>query len=186
MEEERISIAFIIPKFRIGQAIYVPQKNKPVKATIIAYDAAIHKEHGKLLGEIFGYHIQKSVSVRRGDDSDFTNVICEADFYDDREKAREASKFLETKLGEEEWRIAIGDRDEEDENSPYRLENCNLPPCCGNISEARNILLYCKRNGGLIVHNRDELTGLLFDGGHGLKYDAQSPIGKMFEQLQIG
>ena len=183
-EEERISIALIKPRFRIGQTIYVPQKNEAVKTTILGYNARVGEEKGNLVGEISENHITYFVFVRRGDDSDFTSVVRAGDFYDDQKKAQEASKFLEVRLDEEAWRIAVGDRDSQDENSPYNLENCNLPPCCANISEARDILLYCRRNSGLIVHDRDELTGLLFEG-HDFEYDAQSPIEKIFEQLQV-
>ena len=183
-EQERISIELFKPRFAIGQRIYVPQKNDVVESPILGYDARIEQEDGKLLGGITGYHIQNYVSVRRGDDSDFTSVIRAGDFYEDKKKAQEASRFLEVILDEEAWRIAGGDRDSQDENSPYNLENCNLPPCCANISEARDILLYCKRNSGLIVHDRDEMTRYLFEG-HDFEYDAQSPIGKIFEQLQV-
>ena len=87
-------------------------------------------------------------------------------------------------MDEEAWRIAVGDRDVQDENSPYSLENCNLSPCCADISEARDILLLCKKEGGLIVHDRDEMARYLFES-HDFQYDAQSPIGKVFEQLQV-
>ena len=183
-EQERISIELSKPRFAIGQTIYVPQKNAVVSSPILGYDARIGQEYGKLLGEITGYHIQNFVSVRRGDDSDFTSVIRAGDFYEDQKKAQDASRFLEVVLDEEAWRIAVGDRDVQDEDSPYSLENCNLPPCCANISEARDILLYCKRNSGLIVHDRDEMARYLFEG-HDFGYNAQSPIGKIFEQLKV-
>ena len=183
-EQERISIELFKPRIAIGQTIYVPQKNEVVASPILGYDARIGQEDGKLLGGITGYHIQNFVSVRRGDDSYFTSVIRAGDFYEDQRKAQEASKFLEVILDEEAWRSAVGDREVQDENSPYSLENSNLPPCCANISEARDILLYCKRNGGLIVHDRDEMAGYLFEG-HDFEYGAQSPIGKIFEQLQV-
>jgi hypothetical protein len=183
-EQERISIALIKPRFRIGQTIYVPQKDEAVETAILEYDARIGEEKGNLWGVVSSYHIRNFVSVRRGDNSDFTSVIHAGDFCDDQKKAQEASKFLEAKLDEEAWRIAVGDRAVKDEKSPYNLKNCNLPPCCANISEARDILLYCKRNGGLIMHDRDKLKTLLFEG-HDFKYNAQSPIAQIFKQLQV-
>ena len=174
-----------MPRFKIGQTVYVPEKDEAVEATIWAYEAGIFEKNGNLGGVISGYRIRNFVSVRRGCDSDLTSVIRERDFYDDQKKAQEASKFLEVTLDEEAWRIAVGDRKVKDEKSPYNLENCNLPPCCANISEARDILLYCKRNGGLIVHDREELRRNIFHG-HDLRYDAQSPIAQIFKQLQIG
>jgi hypothetical protein len=175
-EQERISIEFFKPRIAIGQTIYVPQKNVVVASPILGYNARIGQEKdGKLFGGITEYHIENFVSVRRGDDSDFTSIIRAGDFYEDQRKAQEASKFLKVKLDEESWRIAVGDRKVQDENSPYNIENSNLPSCCADVSEARSILLYCKRNGGLIVHDRNEMTG----------YFAQSPLGEIFKQLQI-
>ena len=181
---EIISIDLLKPRFKIGQTIYVPQKNEVVESSILGYDAAIGEKDGKLLGVITGYNIENFVFVRRGEDSDLTTVIQEEDFCDSQKKAKKASRFLEVNLNEEAWKIAVGDRDVEDKNSPYNIENCNLPRCCANISEARDILLYCKKNNGLIVQDRDKLTGILFEG-HDFEYDVQSSLGEIFKQLQV-
>jgi len=184
-QEDRTNIEFFKPIFKIGQTIYVPQKNKVVTTKIAGYYASIGEEKaGKLIGIISDYHVSNFVHVRRGDESELTNILCLRDFCEDLNKAQEESRFLEVKLDEESWKIAVGVRDLHDENSPYSLEHCNLPPCCANISEARDILNYCKRNNGLTIHDRNELTKLLFEG-HEFEYDPQSPIGRIFEQLQV-
>ncbi len=201
MTKERINIAFLKPRFSIGQVIYVPQKQEVVKSDILRYQAEIGMEYtpeinqamldkdfrkeftGTLLGGVKRYIIRQFVDVRRGEDSIFTDCIESRDFYIYSEKAQQASEFLEVKLDEEEWRIAIGDRNVEDENSPYYLKNCNLPRCCADISKARDILIYCRKNNGLIVHYRDELADLI--NGHGFECKPQSQIEKIFRQLKI-
>lgn len=183
VDSKRIPITLVKPRFQIGEIIYVPQKNRVVETRIVGYNARIGEENENLLEIVLGYDIQHYVSVRRGIDSTMTGVVMEKDFYSDKNKAQQASEFLEVNVEEEAWKLAIGDRSIEDENSPYLLGNCNLSLCCANLSEARDILLYCKNNKGLVVHDRDELAGLL--NGHGREYDRQSPIVGIFEQLKI-
>jgi len=183
MAEERVDVKFVKPRFNIGQKIYVPERNRVLETTIYGYEAIISEENGNLLGGVSGYSIEHLVSIRRGSDSDITNVVRARDFYEDKDKAKEASKFLEVKVDEETWKIAIGDREAEDENSPYNLQNCNLSICCADISEARDILIFCRKYNGLIAHDRNELADLV--NGHGFNYDTQSPIGRIFEKLEI-
>ncbi|MFA5856746.1 MAG: hypothetical protein WC867_05280 [Candidatus Pacearchaeota archaeon] len=183
-ELKKINIEFIEPKFIIGQSIYVPQLNEVVDTKILGYDARIGKRPGILSGRITGYHIRDVVSVRRGNDCELTSIVQSDDFYGDMLEAHKASKFLEVNLDEESWKITIDEKDNEDENSPYNFEKCNLIPCCECISKARDILIYCQKYKGLIVHDRNELTRYLFER-HNFKYDKDSPLGKIFEQLQI-
>jgi len=182
-KEEKISIEVDKPAFPIGQVVYVPIKNQIIETRILGYEIQAFKEEGTLLGVVSNYRIQHFVPVRRGEESDLVGYVKECDFYVNKSKAGEASKFLEVKADEESWKLAVGDRKVEDKNSPYNTENCGLPICCANISEARDILLYCKNEGGLIVHERDLLRDLIV--GHDLEYKGDSPIGKIFAQLGI-
>jgi len=122
-EEERINVALIKPRFAIGQTIYVPQKDFVREAEIRGYEARVGQgdNNGNLLGAISGYCVDLFVSVRRGDDSDFTTTILPWDFYDNEAKAKESSKFLGVRLDDDAWRRAIGDRDVEDDESPYHI-----------------------------------------------------------------
>lgn len=181
--EEKISIEIFKPEYLVGQVIYIPQRNKVVRTDILGYGFRVVKEKGTLLGVISSYHIPRIVFVRRGENSTPTNEVRERDFYTDAEKAKKASRFLRVKMDDESWKLAIGDREVEDENSPYNIENCKLPLCCGNISDARDILLYCKKEGGLIVHERNTLAELIT--AHGLEYESECPLRKILKQLRI-
>lgn len=70
-------------------------------------------------------------------------------------------KFYSTKFDPIQWSFAIGDRDDKDPNSRFNIDNCDLASCCANISDARDILLFAKREGGLIEHDRKTLAKLL-------------------------
>ncbi|MBR9691420.1 hypothetical protein GOV06_01415 [Candidatus Woesearchaeota archaeon] len=183
-EEEKINLELIKPTYPLEQVVFVPVKNKVVETKIIRYEVQVIKENDSLLGILSNYYLDQMVRIRRGTEQDLVYLVKECDFYVDREKAEAASKFLEVKADEETWKLAIGDRKVEDEDSPYDLDNCGLPRCCANISEARNILLYCQEEGGLIAHDRDNLLSLLLDR-HDLEFEKQEPIGKIYTQLGI-
>lgn len=181
--EKTITLSLFKPGFNIGQTIYVPQKGGVVEAGITAYEAMVWAEKGNLAGVVSGYKIRQMVIVRRGDNECFPGMLRESDFYTSRKKAEAASKFLEVKVDEEAWKLAVGDRKEKDEKSPYYTGNSNLPPCCAAISEARDILLYCKRESGLIVHERNELKQAMKECFP--KYGPKSPLARILGQLKL-
>ncbi len=180
---EKIRVEITKPSSSIGQVIYIPEHNRVTKAKITGYEVQVIQEGTGLVGVVSNYHIPQIVSVRRGEEADLTSHVKERDFYVDKDKATKASRFLAVIVDDETWKLAIGDQEVTDENSPYFTENSGLPPCCANISEVRDILLYCKRTSGLIVHDRDDLSGLIRE--HGLKYKRKEPIGVIFQQLEI-
>lgn len=169
MEKERVNIQLIKPTYSIGQKIYVPSKDKAEEADITAYEALVMKEKGGLVGIVLNYSIRPFVSIRRGLKSKFTDLVKVSDFYIERAKAEAASKFMEVSADPETWKLAIGDRDEIEEDL--------------DIYEARDILIFCQNEGGLIVHERDKLANLL--NKHKFDYDTESPIGKILVQLGI-
>lgn len=182
-QEETINVEIYKPTYPIGQEVYVPGKNRVTETKVVGYEVQVIEQEGNPVGVVSNYRLQQLVSVRRGAESDLVDYVKDCDFYVERSKAEAASKFLEVNADNETWRLAVGDRDVKDEDSPYSIENCGLPACCANISEARDILLYCKHEGGLLAHDRDTLAELIT--GHGLEYDGGSPIGRIFGQLGI-
>ncbi|MEK6928068.1 MAG: hypothetical protein AABX11_06570 [Nanoarchaeota archaeon] len=192
IEREKIIIELDPSRLKIGQVIHIPDRcgieGKVVTTPIIGYGIKVIAGNieGKenLVGKVVSYDTALFASVRRGQDIMLTcTQIQEGDFYLDEEKARIGARFLKVKLDDLSWKIAIGDRTE-NKNSPYSIKNCNLKECCAEISEARNILYLCKNEGGLIVHHRDELANLLIAHGT-MKYESDSPIVKVFSQLEI-
>ena len=171
------------PRFDIGQTVYVPTRTGAVQTNISGYEVQVIKQGTKLVGIISNYRLQQSLVVRRGEGADLTDLFKESGLYVNRAKARIASEFIAVTMDGETWRLAIGDRNEKDENSPYNIDNCGLSTCCANISDARDILTFCKREGGLIVHEQRTLAELL--RGHDFKYTPESPLGKILSQLKI-
>ena len=169
--------------YPIGLEVYIPEKNIPTKTKIIGYSANIIEQKGKLVGIVTDYRIHHGVSLRRGAESDLVCYVKHNEIYTNPSAAEAASRFLEVQADEEIWRLAIGDRKVKDTNSPYHIDNSGLPICCGNISDARDILAYCKNEGGLIVFERDQLGYLL--KGHEHPKSDEEPLGSILKQLEI-
>lgn len=181
MNRKMIQLEIAKPNYKIEQKIFVPQRGGVLETTIQAYWIGATTENGKLLGVVAGYRAAHPlISVRRGQDAVIPLELWEKDFYANLKKAETAAKFLAVKADEKTWKLAIGDRDDEDEKSPYNTGNCDLKPCCANISEARDILIYCRKNSGLLVHDRNELKRMF--EGHG--YGGNS-LSKILSQLRI-
>jgi len=187
IKEKTIKLDLIKPEYPIGKTIYMPQINAPLKTKIIAYNTQIHKIDGKNLGIVTGYVFEGGIFKRIGCGGAFISEAKDCDIYIDEEKAKRACRWLKVTANETEWKLAIGNREIEDDfseaNSPYSIKNCELKRCCGNISEARDILTYCKKYKGLIVHERNTLEELL--AGHNLKFDDKGPMRKILNQLEI-
>ncbi|MBT4166154.1 hypothetical protein HOE04_03895 [archaeon] len=181
---EKLSIKLIKPKFEIHQTVYIPQKNQPQTNKIIRYNLEVGKVKDRLLGRLKSYEMEDMVSLREGTEISGTFSIQGYHIYSDKKKAEEASKFLPVIANEEQWKLAVGDRNIKDKDSPYNINNSDLLPCCGSISEARDILLYCKNTQGLIIHERDELRNELFNT-HDHDFQKDSPLSKILSQLGI-
>jgi hypothetical protein len=79
--------------------------------------------------------------------------------YETKEAAEKDAKFTKVNFSEDDWFAAIGLKEGMD-----RLEydeECELPPCCANISDIRNALEEVRSNKGLIERHRCELQDLL-------------------------
>jgi len=93
-------------------------------------------------------------------------------------------------ISEEDWSKAIGNQNEEDlEKYEKYLDECELPPCCGNISQVRDILIDCKKDGGL-VESRVRFLEYILESSHDdyLKREVCNPksfIGNILRQLGI-
>lgn len=87
-------------------------------------------------------------------------------------------------ISEEEWLKAIGNYD--DEGS---IDKCDLPPCCASISQVRDILMDCKKEGGL-VESRVRFLEYVLENSHGDYLEREvrntkSFIGNIYRQLGI-
>ena len=183
-EAEKIQLEILKPRYPIGQVIYIPENNRVITTKILGYQVYIMQEGSDLMGIVSNkYHIPEFVSVRSGEEADLVDRVAEQEFYVDQDKATRASRFLTVHVDDETWKLAIGDREITNEDSPYFTRNSELPPCCASLSEARDILLYCKKNVGLIVHYRDVLSDIIDQ--HEVAYQRNGPLGRIFQQLGI-
>lgn len=182
--ENKMIIEIEKPKCDIGQKIFVPWKERLTETEIWGYGVKVMAKKDGIFGVVSCYLISSLVFMRVGEETAFASEVRDGDFYVDKRKAKRASRFLRVSATEEDWKLAIGDRQVRDEGSPYSLENCEFPSCCANISEARDILIYCKNESGLIVHERDNLVRLV--SGHGSReFDKEGSLGKILAQLEI-
>lgn len=182
--EETVNVPLLKPEYSIGQVVYVPERRGVVTTNITGYDVRIIENKGKMLGAVQWYVLHQCVPTRRGSSSYFNNTVKGEYLYTDKAKAEVASVFLPVQLDELSWLSAIGERKIKDEKSPYHIANCELLDCCTNISEARDILIYCKTEGGLIVHEREALLRALKE--HNLEGECRSGyLGSIFGPLGI-
>jgi len=176
-EEERLSIELIKPRFDVGQRVYVACRNGPSVAEIKGYLTEVQKHpNGFYIGFVKEYETDPYVFGPFENDG-FYSVTGE-NFYEELDDARKASRFLPVNASEESWGSAIGVREEIGE---YSIDDADLGPCCGQIASARDILYLCQNEGGLIVHYRDRLSGLL--NGHGLHVEEGRPLKNILGQL---
>ncbi len=90
---------------------------------------------------------------------EFSNIFFPNEYFDELEEsigigeyrifekeseAKSMSSFIKVSISEQDWDNAIGNRENEE-----TIEECELSPCCFQISEVRDILLRCKKHGGL-------------------------------------
>jgi hypothetical protein len=87
----------------------------------------------------------------------FQDLFFPYEIYSTEDEAKKLSSWFEVKgIRKRDWKTAIGDR-KDDES----LEEAELSRCCANISEARDLLLLCQKNSGLIQRDVNQLHYLL-------------------------
>lgn len=180
---EIINLQLYKPQYEIGQVVYIPEKGKVAETRIKGYEVQAFMQGQSISGVVSNYKLLHMVSLRRGENSDLVHYVKDADLYTDKKSAVKASVFVDVLADEESWKLAIGDRNEKNPSSPYHLDNCEFPTCCANVSEGRDILIYCRSQGGLIVHERDQLQEII--NQHDLNYKKEGPLGRILAQLRI-
>ena len=184
-EKPKLDVKMNKPEFEIGQTVFLPSRQGAERTEITGYISLVRQSsEGKLISGVRLYQVNPFGIERIGSETVLSDELTGRNFYTDKKQAQAASRFLGVALDDESWKLAIGDREIEDEDSPYSLSNCNLGICCANISEARDILYLCREQKGLLVHDRDEMCGLIFDE-HDFQYGAGSPIAQIFKRLEV-
>ena len=137
----------IKPKFKPDQSVFVvfyDKKNNYHKS----YISYIPVNYAIVDGEEFIFHQRlyrlSLVNIKR-DDWNWE----ESYLFETEEEAKENAIFHKIALTDNQWFQIIGNRKKEN-----GLEDCELQPCCNNISLIRNKLLEIKKNKGILEVDR--------------------------------
>ena len=101
--------------------------------------------------------------------------------FDKESEAKKMALFVKVDMSSKEWDEAVGDRENEE-----TIEECELLPCCSQISEIRDILLKCKKYGGLTKLEIDNITwieGVLTE--HNKDKENSPLLYRILEQLGV-
>ncbi|MFA5987126.1 MAG: hypothetical protein WC797_00530 [Candidatus Paceibacterota bacterium] len=144
------------PRFNAGQRVWVIVDGVAVYVEDVTIRSILFElcENGKGKPPVLictGYRLSE---YNPGSGSFFSSPD---EVYATKEVAEELAKWYPVKdVSEAEWKQAIGDR-QDDES----LDSCELPSCCANISDARDIFAKCQQKGGLIERDVRRVRGLL-------------------------
>lgn len=166
------------PQHNIGDSVWVISRRQPTMCNVLSIKLELCSS-GKANDPVLlcmGYRLN-TLNVDSKDWSFRPHEV-----YASKELAEKLAQWHPVSdLSEEEWKMAIGVRDDDES-----LEECELSRCCATISSARNILLKCQKDGGLIERDVQSLCALL--SGHGYpKPGGQRPanLDKIVGQLGI-
>lgn len=172
------------PVFYIGQTVFIPRRGGPIATEVTGYISLVKgSQKDGLVSRVRSFQVNPFGIERIGSEVVSSDELSGINFCIDERDAQAKSRFLDVVLDDESWKLAIGDRDAKDD-SPYSLQNCNLPPCCEDISEVRDILYLCRKQNGLIDYDLGVMTGLIFDE-HTLNPAPGSPLDSIFKQLEV-
>ncbi len=107
------------------------------------------------------------------------------ELYRNKGVATRNAKFTPIIFTDDEWYTAIGLK--KGVKRIYYNEDCDLGPCCGQISDIRDALDVVRKNGGVTARGRRELQSLL--NGHepvtsAIKlFDILKTIGVVWEDI---
>lgn len=161
------------PKFNVGDRVWIIKEKKAVEnfVTAILFELVSASPGREPVLICTRYRL----GMRNFEAKDYQFGLDEV--YTE-EEVKELVKWHPVKgLAKEEWKKAIGGRDDAES-----LENCELSRCCAVISDTRDLLLKCQEEGGLI--ERDVRTLCQYLGEHELPLKRKN-LDKIFEQLGI-
>lgn len=154
------------PEFEVGKEVWVRRSAKDEtgnaafqktiafqKAIVMAYVATIAKEDFKN-EDMVAVVSQYRLNVFNPEELGSCNFLAK-DIYKSEEEARRLNELVEIKFSDKKWKEAIGLGPKSD-----RLDyddEAELGSCCAAISEIRDALWLCCKNGGM---TRQEIEGL--------------------------
>jgi len=164
--------------FEIGQEVYYIssrcKKDNYSASTLCGYNAKLRKYEGEVVAFVRSIDL---MAMNLKDDGSFPlNEV-----FSTEEEVKAATEFFPvTFITSDDWEKAIGSNREGGVNT----NDCELKPCCGNISSLGEYLYTCYSRSGLIKLDRDYVATLVL--GHYDSYDSIPPIlTNVFKQLKI-
>jgi len=184
---------------RDGNPSYGNKDSLPYRSAVVSgYIAAVRD------GKAYCTGLKTNLA---GDEDEIDVRFC----YKNEEDVKADSRWISCKnVSDDEWVRAIGNRhliaeqvankigkdvfrNEQTKKRYFALidkenvEECELPACCGNISDARDMLIYCREQKGLIFRDVICLKDLLVahDGDFFNTVDSRPVLKKILRKLGI-
>jgi hypothetical protein len=131
------------------------------KTKLIGYNCTIQDCDGHVLGVVNSYKLMlpnKLMLLKEyGEYGD--GGFYPGDVFALEKEALEATKFYPVKATGRQWMKAIGLK-KGAKRSDYD-DDCELQPCCANVSSIRDMLALCMEDGGLIARDVNRLGEML-------------------------
>jgi hypothetical protein len=188
LENKILNIQIEKPGAEIGSIVYVPQKDRMIQSKIRGYEFLLYGHSFACIEHASGYIISDDVWVARGCELRLTDIVGGLEFYTNGADAEKAGKFIEVNASEEEWDFAIGKSPVKAENvwGPYSREKPEFRLCGTWTPDARDKLVCCRKQGGLLAYNRDWLGRIIDDDEEPFKnFNWDGPLGRIFKQLEV-
>lgn len=160
--------------------------NDIMKSTVTAFQGLVFKDNKKNLEGIFR-EVIISHFVLNDYFYDLNGALSIVPFKyttKDEDKAREWMKVYPVYMTDEEWLLAIGDRDKGEDEIGNIDDGCELSCCCANISDVRDCLIRCKDKHGLIGWEREDLQWKINNCNHD-RPNQNELLDKIFSQLEV-
>jgi hypothetical protein len=145
------------PKYALGQKVWTNDGNG-IDETEVMYHivkmAECEDDGAKVTYAVIQRYVLRQFNV----DSDDT-YWGEDEIYPSRDEAERLTTKVPVKFSQDDWMAAIGLNSKSDRI--HYDEEAELGPCCANISEIRDMLYKCCKDGGLITRDVEALQRML-------------------------
>ncbi len=178
-----------LPKFKLLEEVWIIEQIRSLsvvkKAQIISYQIEVIQNSDECISILQGYRLN------RFNCNNYPSCIFSThEVYKNKKHAERMAKFIPVNIAEHQWKLAIGDR-----GIVNCIEQSELGSCCAAISNARDILIKCHKNNGLIFRDiiklrkifKNECGAGVMEYGKITLSESQNPnLYKIYKQLEIG
>lgn len=156
-------------KFQPGDRVFaISPKGEIYEVGIRWVNARLFKED---TGNAFYLMSYEGSTMNQFSNDVFDCSFTQNELYKTKKSAQKAARFIPIEFSDDDWYKAIGLKKGVD-RIDY-AEDCDLQPCCANISAIRDSLNFCRQNKGLIFREKKRLQRILDNSGHNLPTDCK-------------